>query len=285
MKNTRTTHLLFAILLSSTLFSQDKNQVIPLWTNGAPGFENRKNEPELAKDWYVKNIHNPSITVFLPPKEKANGAAVLICPGGGFRALVYNSEGADAAAYFNDLGVTAFVLKYRLFREENSPYTQLQSEQDGRRAMRLVRKQAAQWSIDTARIGVVGFSAGGELAGWIGFNSPKEKLVRLDSTDDVSARANFVILVYPGPLVVPSDGVAGAPPLFMVAANDDECCSEPIIQLLQLYRKEKLKAEVHIYAQGNHAFNMGKRSKLLSIQAWPQRMVDWMIDSELIKVK
>ena len=98
--------------------------MIHLWTNGAPGFENRKNEPELAKDWYVKNIHNPSITVFLPPKEKANGAAVLICPGGGFRALVYNSEGADAAEYFNSLGVTAFVFKYRLFREENSPYTQ-----------------------------------------------------------------------------------------------------------------------------------------------------------------
>ena len=107
----------------------------------------------------------------------------------------------------------------------------------------------------------------------------------MDSTDVEAARPNFVILVYPGPLVVPSDGVAGAPPLFMVAANDDECCSEPIVQLLQLYRKEKIKCEVHIYAQGNHAFNMGKRSKLLSIQSWPQRMVDWLIDSELIKSK
>ena len=77
---------------------------IPLWPKGAPGFESRRNEPEIAKDWYVKNIHNPSITVYLPPKEKAPGAAVLICPGGGFRALVYNGEGKDPAVYAFNMG-------------------------------------------------------------------------------------------------------------------------------------------------------------------------------------
>src|SRR5215831_8435346 len=87
-------------------------QVIPLWEKGAPGFEDRRNEPEIAKDYWVRNIHNPSITVFPAPKEKANGAAVLICPGGGHRELVYKAEGVEPAQYLNNLGVTCFVLKY-----------------------------------------------------------------------------------------------------------------------------------------------------------------------------
>ena len=96
------------------VMAQEAAQVIPLWPNGAPGFEARHNEPELAKDYGVRNIHNPSITVFLPPKEKANGTAVLICPGGGHRELVFNAEGVEPARYLNSLGVTAFALRYRL---------------------------------------------------------------------------------------------------------------------------------------------------------------------------
>jgi len=103
--------------------TQEQSQEISLWPNGAPGFENRRNEPQLAKDWWIRNIHNPSITVYLPPKEKATGAAVVICPGGGHRELVFNAEGRDAAVFLNSIGVTAFVLKYRLAREENSPYS------------------------------------------------------------------------------------------------------------------------------------------------------------------
>ena len=94
----------------------DKKNVVYLWPEGAPGFENRKDEPEQAKDWWVKNIHSPSLTVYQPPKEKANGSAVIICPGGGHRELVFTAEGQDAAEYFNSIGITAFVLKYRLFR-------------------------------------------------------------------------------------------------------------------------------------------------------------------------
>jgi acetyl esterase/lipase len=261
------------------LSAQDKKQVINLWAGGAPGFENRKNEAEEAKEWWVKNVHNPSLTVFLPPKEKANGSAVIICPGGGHRTLVYTAEGEDAAEYFNNLGVTAFVLKYRLFREENSPYTQEHAMQDGRRAMRLVRQGAEKWNLDTNRIGLMGFSAGGELAGWVAFDSPKENLSKRDSIDAVKCRPDFLILVYPGPAVVPDTILSNAPPLFMIAANDDECCSEPVVRLLELYRKAKVKTEVHLYAQGSHAFNMGKRSKLQSIHDWPQRMADWLLDN------
>src|SRR5215831_18799289 len=104
-----------ALFCGIKVLAADEPVVIPLWTNGAPGFEERRNEPERAQDYWIRNINNPSITVFLPPKEKANGAAVLIFPGGGFRELVYNAEGKDPALYLNSLGVTAFVLKYRLF--------------------------------------------------------------------------------------------------------------------------------------------------------------------------
>src|SRR3990172_4465053 len=112
-------------------------RVIHLWENGAPGFENRRDEPELAKDWWVRNIHNPSITVYLPPEDQATGAAVVICPGGGHRELVFNPEGHDAAAFLNSIGVAAFALKYRLADAENSPYSvEKHVRQDAYRAMR-----------------------------------------------------------------------------------------------------------------------------------------------------
>ncbi len=129
--------LFFALSFFSSahVFTQDSSIVFPLWQNEAPGFENRKNEPEETKDWWVKNVNNPSLTVFPAPKEIATGTAVIICRGGGFRTLVFNSEGKDAAKYFNSLGVTAFVLKYRLFREDNSPYKPEHPKQDIFRAM------------------------------------------------------------------------------------------------------------------------------------------------------
>ena len=134
--STITLVFLITICCEKVMFSQDSTLVIPLWEHGAPGFEDRKNEPEQAKDWWVKNIHLPSVTAYFPKNGISNGPAVVICPGGGHRALVYNSEGRDAAQYFNTLGVTAFVVKYRLFREENSPYKEEHTRQDGIRAMR-----------------------------------------------------------------------------------------------------------------------------------------------------
>ena len=275
--------ILILLFLPAFLYAQENKNVIYLWSAGAPGFENRKNEPELAKDWWVKNIHNPSLTVYFPSKEKTNGAAVIICPGGGHSQLVITSEGQQAAEYFNSIGVTAFVLKYRLFREENSPYKPANAIEDGRRAMRLVRQQATAFNLDTNRIGLMGFSAGGELAGWVAFNSSKENILIKDSIDKQNYKPGFLILVYPGPLVVPDSVQSDAPPLFMVAANDDECCSEPVVKLLQLYRKAKVKTEVHLYAQGKHAFNMGKRSALKSINTWPDRLTDWLLENSFLK--
>ncbi len=272
--------IVVSFLLPASTFAQDSSIVIPLWQNGAPGFENRRNEKEEAKDWWVKNIHNPSLTVFLPPKEIATGAAVVICPGGGHRTLVYNSEGRDPAKFLNSLGVTAFVLKYRLFREENSPYTEENAKQDIFRAMRLVRSMATQYDIDTARIGVMGFSAGGEMAGWVSYHYTDKNFASADKIDQLSARPAFQVLIYPGPLAVPDHVPPSSPPTFLLAANDDTCCSETIVRLVQMHREAKVPVEMHLYEQGDHAFNMGTRSSLSTIKTWPQRLSDWLKDNK-----
>ena len=260
--------------------AQSKQQVIPLWENGAPGFEQRKNEPEQAKDWWVKNIHNPSITVFLPAKEKANGAAIVICPGGGHRELVYNAEGVEAAEYFNSLGVAAFVLKYRLAREPNSPY-KIESDvkADAYRAMRLVRSHAMDWGVDPARVGMLGFSAGGEVVALIAYEKGDGDLKAKDPIDRLNGKPDFQMLIYPGPSFIPESIPSDAPPAFLLAANDDVCCSGPVVELLNKYRKANVPVEVHLYTQGKHGFNMGKRSQLNSLKTFPQRMGDWLSDN------
>ena len=262
--------------------AQDSAASIPLWATGAPGFENRKNLPEEAKDWWVRNIHNPSLVVFPAPKNIANGMAIVVCPGGGFNNLVYNAEGKEPAAYLNSLGITVFVLKYRLFRRDSALYTEEQPKQDIFRAMRLVRSRAKEYNIDTAKIGVMGFSAGGEVAGWVAYHFQESHAVKPDAVDALSARPGFQILIYPGPLAVPGNVSPSAPPTFLLVANDDPCCSEPVIQLLQMHRKAKVPVEVHIYAMGTHGFNMGKRSTYNSLKTWPDRLTDWFRDTGLL---
>jgi acetyl esterase/lipase len=266
------------LIICSLGYSQQKELTIKLWENGAPGFENRKSEPEQAKDWWVKNIHNPSIVAFLP--EKPNGMAVLICPGGGHKDLVFNSEGKDAAAFLNSLGVTAFVLKYRLAREEGSVY-QLEThvKQDVERAMRTIRSKAKEFSIDSNRIGIMGFSAGGEVAALVAYNSSNTVKNASNEIDKQDAQPNFQRLVYPGPLFIPKEIKSDAPPAFLIAANDDLCCSSPIVDLLNAYRKANVSVEMHLYSKGGHAFNMGKRAKTKALNTWPQRLADWFEDS------
>jgi acetyl esterase/lipase len=290
MKNNKFTQAAFlfsltSFILQSAAIAQAKYFVVPLWENGAPGFESRRNEPEISKDWWVKNIHNPSLMVYLPEKDKANGAAVVVCPGGGHSQLVINPEGRDPAMYLNGLGVTAIVLKYRLMREENSPYTIDNVKQDIYRAMRMVRSHAKEWNIDPSRIGILGFSAGGEVAALVAYADGAGDANAPDPVDRLNAKPNFQMLIYPGPKGIPDTVPADAPSAFMVAANDDECCSEPIVKLIEKYRAAKVSMEAHLYAQGKHGFNMGDRSQLNSIKTWPQRMADWLSDNGWLSAK
>ena len=266
--------ILFAFLcLPAAAVVADEPQVVPLWPNGAPGFESRRDEPELAKDYWVKNIHNPSITVFLPPKEKATGAAVVICPGGGHRELVFNAEGVDAARYLNSIGVAAFALKYRLGREQGSPYSiEKHAREDGMRAMRLVRARAKEWNVDPARLGIMGFSAGGEVASMVAFNPGEGDPKAADPIDQLSSRPDFLVMIYPGPLGIPAVIPPKSPPAFLIVANDDRGASRVIASLFQKYRDARVPVEAHIFARGGHGFNMGNRSKLATFKGWPQRL-------------
>jgi len=281
--NVRLAICLLICLVPVVVFSQQPPQEIPLWPNGAPGFESRRNEPAVAKDYWIANIHNPTVTVYLPPKEKATGAAVVICPGGGHRLLVFNAEGDEPARFLASIGVVAFALKYRLGREDGSPYSiEKHAREDGQRAMRLVRSRAKEWNIDPERIGLMGFSAGGEVVSMVAFGNTDGEARASDAVDRISSRPNFLIMIYPGPLGIPDVVPPTAPPAFLLAADDDQCCSPPVIKLLQRYREARIPVEAHIYTQGSHGFNMGNRSKLFSIKGWPQRLADWLADNHFL---
>lgn len=270
-----------ALLAASGLASAQ--QVIPLWQGGAPGFEARRAEPEQHADWWYKSIHNPSLTMFVPERGKANGAAIVIAPGGGHRELVFEPEGVEPARYLASLGYTAFALKYRLFREPGSPYTIANVAEDIRRAMRTVRARAAEWHLDPNRIGVMGWSAGGEVAALVAYPPVAGDAGARDPIERVSARPDFEILVYPGPAGIPDEIPANAPPLFLVGAADDEYVADVLFDLPRRYHAAHASIETHVYAQGKHAFNMGQRSSYVGVRHWPQRLAEWLEDRGLSK--
>jgi acetyl esterase/lipase len=277
----RTITSLIAALVTTVVLSAAEPVIIPLWPNGAPGFEDKKNIPENAESYWVRNIHNPSITVFLPPKEKATGAAVLICPGGGHRELVFKAEGTQAAEFLAEQGVVAIALKYRLGREEGVPYkVDVHAKEDARRAMRVIRSHAREWGIDPQRVGIMGFSAGGEVVSMVTYDSGEGDPNAADPIDRLGYHPNFQIMIYPGPLGIPETIPADAPPAFLLVANDDRGASRVVASLFQKYRDARRPVEVHVLSKGGHGFNMGDRSKLKSVNTWPQRLADWLADNE-----
>ena len=163
------------------------------------------------------------------------------------------------------------MLKYRLARERDSRY-QLATHvrQDAYRAMRLVRSRAAEWHVDPERVGMLGFSAGGEVVAMVAYTSGFGDPNAADPIDRQNGRPNFQMIVYPGPLGIPNEGVpADSPPLFIVCANDDQGHIEPTIDLVNKYRAARAPVEAHIYSHGGHAFNMGRRSELATLKGWP----------------
>ena len=264
----------------AAIFLQQKPIHLPLWANGAPGSEAHKGEPEQAKDWWVKNIHNPSIDVFLPPTDKRTGAAMVIFPGGGHSQLVYPPEGVEPAQFLASQGIVAIAVKYRLFREPGSTYTfDNATVPDSYRAMRMVRTHAAEWGIDPHKIGAMGFSAGGETVAGIAFGPGTGDPTSSDPVERQSGRPDFIVEIYPGPLGIPAEVPKNPPPAFFLISNDDDGHMGAVLDLMNKYRKVKAPMEAHILQLGGHGFNMGNRAKQESVKTWPKRLTDWLVDT------
>ena len=258
--------------------------VVSLWAKGQPGFEARKDIPEQHAEWWWRSINNPSLTVYKADPAKNSRTAIIVVPGGGHQNLVFNEEGMKPAQYLQGLGVTAFALKYVLAREAGSPYSiDGDAQADLIRAVRWVRAHAAEYDIDPDRIGVMGFSAGGELTSMVAFNPKAPDPNAADPTDRLSARPDFLIEIYPGPLGIPPIVDHAPPPAFLLNAYDDKMAVADTDVIERMYQAwPDVPLERHVLSGGKHGFNMGDRSDLKAVRGWPQRLADWLSDSGLL---
>jgi acetyl esterase/lipase len=282
--------LLPCLLIASELvFAEDAAPEVPLWANGAPGFEKRKDEQYVKNmrksgEYSVTNVHSPSLTVFLPPKEKATGAAVVIAPGGGHRELWVFHEGANAAKWLNERGVAAFVLKYRLAREKGSPYKIAEHAlADGQRAMRLVRSRAKEWGVNPHHVGMMGFSAGGEVVALVCNQPGKGKEDAEDPVERQSSRPDFQAHVYSGPQGIARQTVTkDQPPAFIVVGDKDSAAGWLTNHYLALH-KAGVSAELHVYANTPHAFGFRGIDSHRPVTSWIQRFEDFLAIQGMLK--
>ena len=280
-----------AVLFASTLsafaaspgFPPDLPAALPLWPHGAPGSEARVAEPEKLEGTNVTNVHNPSITPFLPAPDKATGVAVLIAPGGGHSKLCLGHEGYALGEWFRDHGIAAFVLKYRLAREKDSTYTiQDHAMADARRAIRTVRSRAGEWGIKPDHIGIMGFSAGGELAAFAAMQSDPGQAGSPDAIERASSRPDFQALIYPGTSNL-FTVEKGMPPLFIACGYGDRPdISEGMASLYLKYKQAGVKAELHIFSNVGHGFGY-RPGTTTAAGDWPFRFREWLVDSGLLK--
>ena len=233
----------------------------------------------------VSNVHAPSLTVYLPANASGTAArtAVIVVPGGGYRELWMDHEGYDVARFLNEHGIAAFVLKYRLPRAPDSRYTILgDSLGDLLRAVRLVRSRAADWSLNPRRIGVLGFSAGGNLAGLGVMKSDPGIPDSPEGIDRTSSRPDFAALIYPGPFEE-LRLEAGDPPLFLLCGSDDR--PDVVTGVTKLYlaaRELRIPAELHLYDRVGHGFGL-RASSTGPVSAWPRQFVDWLGVENLVE--
>ena len=281
--------LLFGVMsLSSPLRAQHGIE-LTLWPNGAPGSEGKAGLEKVrvtdGGDHVVSSIHRPSITPYLPARSTATGAAIIVAPGGGHRELWIDHEGYNVAQWLRERGIAAFVLKYRLAREEGSTYTiEGNALADIQRAIRVVRSSAAQWGLDTARIGVMGFSAGGEVAARAAMSWDDGNTSATEVIDRLSSRPAFQALIYPGnggALTVSKR----SPPVFIVAGyNDRPDISRGMAELYLKYKEAGVPAELHLYAAAGHGFGMRATNRSASA-GWPSRLVEWLGDMKFSPTK
>jgi acetyl esterase/lipase len=278
---------LFALLpLSAALSAPAQPKEIRLWPNGAPGSEGKTGEEKArvtaSGEHVVSNVHFPTLTPYLPAPERATGAAVIIAPGGGHRELWVDHEGHNLARWLNTHGIAAFVLKYRLAREPDSTYKiDEHAFADAQRAIRLVRSRAREWRVEPSRVGVIGFSAGGELAALAGMRSDGGNKDSADAVERESSRPDFHALIYPGSSgrIVPTKGM---PPVFLAAGYKDRPdISRGLAEVYLKFKEAEVPAELHIYAGAGHGFGVRESNKGAAA-AWAARFVEWLGDLGLL---
>jgi acetyl esterase/lipase len=267
------------------------NEPILLWPGTAPGEKgdigeerDTTNEPNTPPEKYVirlGNVSKPTITVFKPAPEKDTGAAVIVCPGGGYHILAYNLEGTEICQWLNSIGVTGILLKYRVPGRGAQRYST--PLQDAQRALGVVRAKAKEWNLNPQRIGILGFSAGGHLSAALSTNYETRIYEKVDDADEQSCRPDFAILIYPAYLTEEKDRTKIAPelkitdktpPTFLVMTQDDNIGVENVFTYALALKKAKVPAEVHVYPSGGHGY--GLRPSPHAISHWPRRVEDWM---------
>ena len=273
--------ILLCLALFATSFGAENPEVIFLWPNGAPGSEG-KTADELTRiaqpngDRVVSGVHKPSITVYLPAGPLKTGASVIIAPGGGHRELWTDHEGHNVAKWLSERGVAGFVLKYRLAREKESTYTiEGSALTDTQRAIRVIKNRAKEWELDPDRIGVMGFSAGGELAALAALRYAGTDSQAGDAIDKLSARPAFQALIYPA---IPKDMqlTKEMPPAFLACGENDRLnISQGLPELYLAMKKAGMSAELHVYGNVGHGFGLRTQTKSPS-QQWVQRFHEWL---------
>jgi endo-1,4-beta-xylanase len=258
-----------------------------LWPNGAPGSEGKTS----AERWIenstpdafhrVTNVHNPSISVYLPSPDKTTGAAFVVCPGGGDKYLVVDLEGEFVAKKLNEMGVAAFVLKSRLERAEGSTYKrEVESLADVQRSLRLVRSRAQEWRLNPARIGIMGFSAGGHLAALAENRFDTGKPQAAEPVERLHTRPDFAVLAYPGSVSAAIVTAKDIPPTFIFVNNDDRM-SEGSAEYYLALKKAGADAEMHVFRRGGHGVGMTGRTPefaRMPESRWPELVREWMQD-------
>lgn len=303
-------YIMFLILPLMTISRSSAQTVIPLYEGKIP---NSIDAPDIEKSDTskvngrvgIRSVSNPTLRIYLPAKENASGAAVVICPGGGYSGLAITHEGYDVAAEFNKMGVAAFVLKYRLPNDRIMSSKETGPLQDAQEAIKVVRKHAMEWNIDVNKVGIMGFSAGGHLASTAGthFSSPMA-----ENRNNINLRPDFMMLIYP--VISFSDSLAHngsrnnllgpapsaekkmqysaelqvnsqTPPTFLVHAQDDKSVKVGnSIKLYEALTKNGIPAEMHLYPKGGHGFGLINKT---SRDLWMEHLKNWMIAGSWVK--
>lgn len=257
---------------------------ILLWPGGAPGSKGHT-APETMRinppdEEVLSHINAPSLTPFLPDPAKATGAAVIVIPGGGHREIWITHEGYRVAEALAAKGIAAFVLRYRLSRADNTPYTLADSVADVQRAIRLVKARSQSWQIDPDRIGVMGFSAGGHLSVLSGISPWDGKAGAADPIDRLSARPAFLGLIY---AYIPPDiaFTATTPPSFMIFGDKDDVTKGQIARYEEL-QKLGIPSELHILSGVAHGFGI-RPANPPQVAVWPELFVNWLQASGFLK--